>query len=214
MILQMSPLISGPTLLSSYRLNPLLFSKRQRCMKLPHWHFNRTKQRFFAGIAVCPHWIFDNFFFIFSFSSFTVELWLLFAFQLLPQRTIRIHYQKHLILLPRNEYTTGISICYHVDCFILFSSCIRWPVYSFLLCSLLDVRWESQGYFKPNFERGSDPFVISMPPPNVTGSLHMGHAMFVTLEVVKMVLKDILHLQLHFSCAYNNPFIPIYGLLC
>ncbi|KAJ1393269.1 Valyl-tRNA synthetase, tRNA-binding arm superfamily [Sesbania bispinosa] len=42
--------------------------------------------------------------------------------------------------------------------------------------------WESQGYFKPNFDRGSDPFVISMPPPNVTGSLHMGHAMFVTLE--------------------------------
>ncbi|CAH9102086.1 unnamed protein product [Cuscuta europaea] len=42
--------------------------------------------------------------------------------------------------------------------------------------------WESQGYFKPSFERGNDPFVISMPPPNVTGSLHMGHAMFVTLE--------------------------------
>ncbi|KAL7114480.1 hypothetical protein ACP275_04G123600 [Erythranthe tilingii] len=42
--------------------------------------------------------------------------------------------------------------------------------------------WESQGYFKPNFERGSDTFVIPMPPPNVTGSLHMGHAMFVTLE--------------------------------
>ncbi|KAM6567051.1 hypothetical protein CsatA_026179 [Cannabis sativa] len=42
--------------------------------------------------------------------------------------------------------------------------------------------WDSQGYFKPNFDRGGDPFVISMPPPNVTGSLHMGHAMFVTLE--------------------------------
>ncbi|KAJ1287844.1 hypothetical protein BS78_02G042200 [Paspalum vaginatum] len=42
--------------------------------------------------------------------------------------------------------------------------------------------WESQGFFKPNFERGGDPFVIPMPPPNVTGSLHMGHAMFVTLE--------------------------------
>ncbi|XP_042943361.1 valine--tRNA ligase, chloroplastic/mitochondrial 2 isoform X2 [Carya illinoinensis] len=42
--------------------------------------------------------------------------------------------------------------------------------------------WESQGYFRPNFDQGSDPFVISMPPPNVTGSLHMGHAMFVTLE--------------------------------
>lgn len=42
--------------------------------------------------------------------------------------------------------------------------------------------WESQGYFRPKFDRGSNPFVISMPPPNVTGSLHMGHAMFVTLE--------------------------------
>ncbi|XP_062165988.1 valine--tRNA ligase, chloroplastic/mitochondrial 2 isoform X2 [Alnus glutinosa] len=42
--------------------------------------------------------------------------------------------------------------------------------------------WESQGFFRPKFDRGSDPFVISMPPPNVTGSLHMGHAMFVTLE--------------------------------
>ncbi|KAG5102989.1 hypothetical protein JHK84_047958 [Glycine max] len=42
--------------------------------------------------------------------------------------------------------------------------------------------WESQGYFRPSFDRGSDPFVIPMPPPNVTGSLHMGHAMFVTLE--------------------------------
>lgn len=42
--------------------------------------------------------------------------------------------------------------------------------------------WESQGYFKPNLDRGGDPFVIPMPPPNVTGSLHMGHAMFVTLE--------------------------------
>ncbi|CAN0913708.1 Valine--tRNA ligase, chloroplastic/mitochondrial 2 [Linum grandiflorum] len=42
--------------------------------------------------------------------------------------------------------------------------------------------WESQGYFKPSYDRGSDPFVISMPPPNVTGYLHMGHAIFVTLE--------------------------------
>ncbi|KAI4375454.1 hypothetical protein MLD38_013320 [Melastoma candidum] len=42
--------------------------------------------------------------------------------------------------------------------------------------------WESQGYFKPNLDSGTDPFVIPMPPPNVTGSLHMGHAMFVTLE--------------------------------
>jgi valyl-tRNA synthetase len=48
---------------------------------------------------------------------------------------------------------------------------------------LMLYRWESQGFFKPNFDRGGDPFVIPMPPANVTGSLHMGHAMFVTLEV-------------------------------
>jgi len=46
-----------------------------------------------------------------------------------------------------------------------------------------DFRWESQGYFKPNIDLDGPPFVISMPPPNVTGALHMGHAMFVTLEV-------------------------------
>jgi valyl-tRNA synthetase len=42
--------------------------------------------------------------------------------------------------------------------------------------------WESQGYFKPNEDAPGQPFTISMPPPNVTGKLHMGHAMFVTLQ--------------------------------
>ncbi|KAL2645155.1 hypothetical protein R1flu_012742 [Riccia fluitans] len=44
--------------------------------------------------------------------------------------------------------------------------------------------WESQGYFKPDSNQDGEPFVISMPPPNVTGALHMGHAMFVTLQDV------------------------------
>ncbi|CAI9298489.1 unnamed protein product [Lactuca saligna] len=43
--------------------------------------------------------------------------------------------------------------------------------------------WDSQGHFKPNFDKGYEPFVVTMQPPNVTGSLHMRHAMFVTLEV-------------------------------
>ena len=43
--------------------------------------------------------------------------------------------------------------------------------------------WESKSLFKPEIA-GSDaePFVISIPPPNVTGELHLGHAMFVALE--------------------------------
>ncbi len=43
--------------------------------------------------------------------------------------------------------------------------------------------WESQGYFKPEIAAAeAEPFVISMPPPNVTGELHLGHAMFVAME--------------------------------
>ena len=49
--------------------------------------------------------------------------------------------------------------------------------------------WEKQGFFKPvndPNEPGHDPsrkpFVISIPPPNVTGELHLGHAMFVSME--------------------------------
>jgi len=44
--------------------------------------------------------------------------------------------------------------------------------------------WESCGYFKPNDNLDRKPFTLSMPPPNVTGELHMGHAMFVTIEDV------------------------------
>ena len=36
--------------------------------------------------------------------------------------------------------------------------------------------------FKAQEGATGEPFVVSMPPPNVTGALHMGHAMFVTLE--------------------------------
>jgi valyl-tRNA synthetase len=49
--------------------------------------------------------------------------------------------------------------------------------------------WEDQGYFKPindpksiNHDPDHKPYVISIPPPNVTGELHLGHAMFVSME--------------------------------
>lgn len=45
--------------------------------------------------------------------------------------------------------------------------------------------WDEQGYFQPNdsdLTEGRKPFVIIMPPPNVTGVLHVGHVMFVALE--------------------------------
>ncbi|HEU5437692.1 MAG TPA: valine--tRNA ligase [Ktedonobacterales bacterium] len=42
--------------------------------------------------------------------------------------------------------------------------------------------WEESGYFRPNGNPDAKRFVISMPPPNVTGALHLGHALTASLE--------------------------------
>jgi valyl-tRNA synthetase len=42
--------------------------------------------------------------------------------------------------------------------------------------------WEEGGYFRPRIEKGTAPFIITMPPPNVTGALHLGHAMTAAIE--------------------------------
>jgi valyl-tRNA synthetase len=42
--------------------------------------------------------------------------------------------------------------------------------------------WEERGYFKPDMGASGDPFCIVLPPPNVTGRLHMGHALDDTLQ--------------------------------
>ncbi|MHB1293528.1 MAG: valine--tRNA ligase [Anaerolineae bacterium] len=42
--------------------------------------------------------------------------------------------------------------------------------------------WEAQGYFRPKIDPAQRPFVISMPPPNVTGALHLGHAITSSVE--------------------------------
>ena len=43
-------------------------------------------------------------------------------------------------------------------------------------------RWESRGYFKAHAGSGKKPYTIVMPPPNITGQLHMGHALDNTLQ--------------------------------
>ena len=42
--------------------------------------------------------------------------------------------------------------------------------------------WLDKGYFAPRIDHKKKPFVIIMPPPNVTGELHIGHALTATLE--------------------------------
>ena len=44
--------------------------------------------------------------------------------------------------------------------------------------------WEEKGYFKCDIREGEKPFVISMPPPNVTSKLHIGHALVDAIQDV------------------------------
>ncbi|MFZ5822004.1 MAG: valine--tRNA ligase [Chloroflexota bacterium] len=67
--------------------------------------------------------------------------------------------------------------------------------------------WEKGGYFKPHndpnksdFDPNVEPFVISIPPPNVTGELHLGHAMFVSME-------DLM-IRYHRMKGYSTLWVP------
>lgn len=60
--------------------------------------------------------------------------------------------------------------------------------------------WESRGYFKPDEDRSKKPFSIVIPPPNVTGQLHMGHALNNTLQDIIIRTK---RMQ-----GYNALWIP------
>ena len=67
--------------------------------------------------------------------------------------------------------------------------------------------WEAGGYFKPHndpnkpdFDPKVEPFVIAIPPPNVTGELHIGHAMFVSIE-------DLM-IRYHRMKGYSTLWIP------
>ena len=67
--------------------------------------------------------------------------------------------------------------------------------------------WNSGGYFKPHndpnnpeFDPKVKPFVISIPPPNVTGELHLGHAMFVSME-------DLM-IRYHRMKGYSTLWVP------
>ncbi len=53
----------------------------------------------------------------------------------------------------------------------------------------LYTEWEEKGYFKPSGDKNAKPFSIVMPPPNITGQLHMGHALDNTLQDILVRYK-------------------------
>ena len=50
-------------------------------------------------------------------------------------------------------------------------------------------KWEDNGYFKPSMDKSKKPYCIMMPPPNVTGKLHMGHALDDTIQDILIRYK-------------------------
>ena len=60
--------------------------------------------------------------------------------------------------------------------------------------------WESRGYFHPEADPDRPSFVIVIPPPNVTGALHLGHALNNTLQ-------DVLVRQKRMQ-GYNSLWLP------
>ena len=57
--------------------------------------------------------------------------------------------------------------------------------------------WEDSGAFRAVVNKGKKPYTIVMPPPNITGQLHMGHAMDETLQ-------DILYAYYHIGDIRNK----------
>ena len=60
--------------------------------------------------------------------------------------------------------------------------------------------WEENKYFKPSMDKAKPSFSIVMPPPNVTGKLHMGHALDYTIQDVIIRAK---RMQ-----GYNSLWLP------
>ncbi|MBR0350749.1 MAG: valine--tRNA ligase [Clostridia bacterium] len=60
--------------------------------------------------------------------------------------------------------------------------------------------WEEKGYFKPTDNKDKENYCIMMPPPNVTGKLHMGHALDDTIQDILIRFK---RMQ-----GYNTLWLP------
>ena len=52
-------------------------------------------------------------------------------------------------------------------------------------------KWQEKKYFHAEVDRSKKPFTIVMPPPNITGQLHMGHALDNTLQDILIRYKNL-----------------------
>ncbi len=60
--------------------------------------------------------------------------------------------------------------------------------------------WEEKKYFKPSMDKTKESYCIVMPPPNVTGKLHMGHALDGAIQDILIRYKRM--------CGFNTLWVP------
>ena len=65
-------------------------------------------------------------------------------------------------------------------------------------------KWEDNKYFHAEVDRSKKPFTIVMPPPNITGQLHMGHALDNTMQDILIRYKDIKRIYAYQLETYWN----------
>ena len=67
--------------------------------------------------------------------------------------------------------------------------------------------WEESGYFNPDNlpGRNGQAFTIVLPPPNVTGTLHMGHALNATIQDILIRQKECRDIR---RCGFPAPTMP------
>ena len=64
--------------------------------------------------------------------------------------------------------------------------------------------WLDNGYFKPDMNRTTEPYCIVIPPPNVTGLLHMGHALNNTLQDILVRFKRMQGFKTLWQCGTDH----------
>ncbi len=74
-------------------------------------------------------------------------------------------------------------------------------------------RWEATGVFAGRPEPGGEPFVIALPPPNITGELHMGHALNGSIQDTLIRLRRMQGRDTLWICGTDHASIAVHAVI-
>jgi valyl-tRNA synthetase len=74
-------------------------------------------------------------------------------------------------------------------------------------------RWEAAGVFAGRPESGGEPYVIALPPPNVTGELHMGHALNGSIQDTLIRLRRMQGRDALWICGTDHASIAVHAVI-